>query len=144
MTDSQQPDPEQGGGQDQAPDTPITPETEAEYRKAATNLVLVDLAISAGSLLVRNALESRFVGKGINKPAVKAMTKQGSVPGKVARAAAARMATRSVPGALAVAGGLAAKLWYDRAKRRRDEKFGPRPQQRTLPAGKGTEIDDKA
>ncbi|MCB2088878.1 MAG: hypothetical protein R3E18_10960 [Sphingomonadaceae bacterium] len=99
----------------------------ADYARAATNLVVVDLAMRAGSLILRNAVEKRVLGKDISKPAAEAVMKQSSFAGRMARVAAARLATRSVPGALIVGGGIAAKVWYDYARRRRDERHGTAP-----------------
>ncbi|MCP5397043.1 MAG: hypothetical protein H6918_10005 [Sphingomonadaceae bacterium] len=96
----------------------------ADYARAAGNLVVVDLALRAGSMILRNAVEKRVLGKDISKPAAEAVMKQSSLAGRMARVAAARLATKSVPGALIVGGGIAAKVWYDFAKKRRDERHG--------------------
>ena len=65
----------------------------ADYARAATNLVVVDLAMRAGSLILRNAVEKRVLGKDISKPAAEAVMKQSSFAGRMARVAAARLAT---------------------------------------------------
>lgn len=75
------------------------------------NLVLADIALRGGSLLLRTAVSRGLMAAG-GLP--KARFGQ-----KFVTTTLAKVATRSVPGAIVVGGGLLAKTLYDRAHARR-------------------------
>lgn len=86
----------------------------------ATNLVMADIAMRAGSHILRDIIERRILGRRYDKQAAREIVANRTLGQNLVRMAAARLATRSVPGALAVSGGLLAKLLYDRARKKRD------------------------
>lgn len=86
----------------------------------ATNLILADIAMRAGSYILRDVVERRILGRKFDKQTAKDIVANQSLGQNLWRVGAAKLATRSVPGALMVSGGLAAKVLYDRAKRKRD------------------------
>ncbi|HZF46209.1 MAG TPA: hypothetical protein VEZ26_07735 [Sphingomonadaceae bacterium] len=82
---------------------------------------LAGLALRHGAKLARRTIDKRLSIGGISAGDVdSAFTARGLV-GTIALTAATRLATRSVPGALVVGGGLVAKALYERRKRKREE-----------------------
>jgi len=86
----------------------------------ATNLVMADIAMRAGSYILRDIIERRILGRRYDKQVAREIVANRSLGQNLIRVGAAKLATRSVPGALAVSGGLLAKVLYDRAKEKRD------------------------
>lgn len=84
----------------------------------ATNLVLADIAIRGGGRLLRHTVERALLGVKYSPATARDIVKGRSMVQTLIGTAAARMATRSVPGALIVGGGLIAKTLYDRSKDR--------------------------
>ena len=88
-----------------------------------TTLILTDIALSAGrALLVRSAagkgVAGRMFGRALPARGAGKLIKGPSLTGSLVGTAIARVATRSVPGAIVVGGGLVAKALYDRRKAR--------------------------
>lgn len=83
------------------------------------NRILTKIALEGGSKLLDSAARK------LTPPAPPANAKKPSLIGKIAGAALIRVATRSVPGAIVVGGGLLAKTLYDRRKARRADKTKP-------------------
>lgn len=88
-----------------------------------TTLILTDIALSAGrALLVRSAagkgVAGRMFGRALPARGAGGLIKAPSLTGSLVGTAIARVATRSVPGAIVVGGGLVAKALYDRRKAR--------------------------
>lgn len=82
----------------------------------ATNLMLADVAIRAGSYIVRRAVEKGFLRERYGKETAKAII-ENRTPGKtLVSFGLASLATRSLPGAVIVGGGAIAKALYDRRK----------------------------
>lgn len=81
-----------------------------------TNLVLADFALRGGGQLLRHAVERTLLGAKYSKEDAKNLVKGRSMAQTLFGTALARIATRSVPGALLVGGGLLAKTLYDRRK----------------------------
>jgi hypothetical protein len=81
-----------------------------------TNLVIADIVLRGGGRLLRHLVETNVL-KTKNAPdtARKIVKGRGLVQTLIGTAAA-RVATRSVPGAILVGGGLLAKALYDRSK----------------------------
>ena len=75
----------------------------------------------AESLLARIARQSgaRLLDKAVGRIDATAPVKKPGLVGKIAGAALVRIATRSVPGAIIVTGGLIAKTLHDRRKSKR-------------------------
>ncbi len=84
----------------------------------ATNLLLANLALTGGMELVRRGLEHGLLGKGYAPGKARSLLKDRSLTQTLAGAALTRLATRSVPGAILVGGGLLAKTLYDRRRRK--------------------------
>jgi hypothetical protein len=85
----------------------------------ATNLILADIAIRGGGRLLRHAVERTLLGVKYPPGKARDVVKGRSMLHTLVGTAVARVATRSVPGALLIGGGLLAKTLYDRSKDRR-------------------------
>lgn len=88
----------------------------------ATNLIIHDVALRAGGRLLRIGLEKGLLRNRYGGKAAKEMVENRSVVQALASYAVARVATRSIPGAVIVGGGLLAKTLYDRGRGRRRAK----------------------
>ena len=86
----------------------------------ATNLVMTDIALRAGSYLIRSLAEKRILGRRYGKADARQIVANRSVKQTVATLIVSRIATRSVPGAILVGGGLMAKTLFDHSKKRRN------------------------
>ena len=86
----------------------------------ATNLFLADIAMRAGSYILRDVVERRILGRKFDKQTAADIVANQTLGQHLWRVGTAKLATRSVPGALVVSGGLAAKVLFDRAKRKRE------------------------
>ena len=89
-----------------------------------TNLLIADLALRGGGQLLRHAVERGMLGAKYDKEKARNLVKGRTMAQTLIGTAVARIATRSVPGAILVGGGLLAKTLFDRrqgkAKARRD------------------------
>ena len=92
------------------------PQDEDAERRENTALI-VDVALREGSLLARRAIHNKLAG-GDFTDIKKAGLPRASFTKRVAAATLARIAARSVPGTLLVAGGLVAKALFDRRRHR--------------------------
>jgi hypothetical protein len=117
-------------GGDTAPAAPATTaETAADARPtgpggfplpspiAGTNLVIADIVLRAAGGLLRNRMEKGLLVASYDKAKAEKLVDGRSVATSVALWGASRIATRSPLGLAVVAGGLAAKVLYDRGKR---------------------------
>ena len=84
---------------------------------AGTNLVIADIVLRAAGGLLRNRMEKGLLVKSYDKAKAEQLVDGRSVATSVALWGASRIATRSPLGLAVVAGGLAAKVFYDRGKR---------------------------
>jgi len=85
----------------------------------ATNLILADIALRGGGALLRRAVETGLLGAtAVGKRKAKQVVKGRSLGQSLVGTMIARVATRSVPGALIVGGGLLAKTLFDRKRAR--------------------------
>lgn len=83
-----------------------------------TNFVIADIAIKAGSYLARRGVErSMLVGR-YGKETAHQIVHNKTLKDTLISTVLARIATRSVPGALVVGGGAVAKALLDRRKSR--------------------------
>jgi len=83
--------------------------------KAETRALWSDVALRTATRLIRTNLLDAALNK-VMTPEARAQTKPNSFGMSLIGIAAARLATRSVPGALFVGGGLVAKALYDRSR----------------------------
>jgi hypothetical protein len=81
----------------------------------ADNRLLAEIARKGGGKLLNRAVDKVLPVEVATKPARK------SLFGRIAGAMVVRMASRSVPGAIVVGGGLLAKRLYDRRHARRSD-----------------------
>ena len=85
----------------------------------ATNLLIHDILLRSGGRLMRIGLEKGLLRNRYGGSAAKEMVESRSMLQTLASYAVARVATRSVPGALVVGGGLLAMTLIDRRQTRR-------------------------
>ena len=83
-----------------------------------TNLIIADVALRGGGRLLRHVIERTLLGVKYPPGKARAIVDGRSMSKTLLSTAVARIATRSVPGALLVGGGLLAKTLYDRNKQR--------------------------
>lgn len=81
-----------------------------------TNLVIADIALRGGGQILRHLVERTLLQTKYSPGKAKAIVKGRSMTQTMVGTALARLATRSVPGALVVGGGLLAKTLYDRRR----------------------------
>ncbi len=81
-----------------------------------TNMILADLVLRGGGALMRRAVEKSLLGRAIGTGKAEKVIKGRTMGQTLLGTAVARIATRSVPGAIIVGGGLLAKALYDRKK----------------------------
>ena len=85
----------------------------------ATNLLIADAAMRAGSHLLRNLIERNLLKGRFGKQTARQIVKKKSLGQTIASVAVAKIATRSVPGAIIIGGGAVAKVLFDRSQKRR-------------------------
>lgn len=83
-----------------------------------TNLIIADVALRGGGRLLRHVVERTLLGVKYPPDKARDIIKGRSMAQSLVGTAVARVATRSVPGALLVGGGLIAKALYDRSQKR--------------------------
>lgn len=88
----------------------------------ATNLLLAEIAMRAGSTVLRRVVERGLLKGRYGKETARDIIGNRSLKRTLATTAVSRFATRSVPGALIVGTGLAAKLLFERSQSRRKAK----------------------
>ena len=81
-----------------------------------TNLVLADVALRVGGQVLRHTVERTLLGQVVGKRKAGKLIRGRSMMQTLIGTAAARIATRSVPGAIIVGGGMLAKALYDRRR----------------------------
>ena len=81
-----------------------------------TNLVIADIALRGGGRLLRHVVERTLLKTKYSPGTAKGIVKGRGMAEALIGTAVARIATRSVPGAILVGGGLLAKALYDRRK----------------------------
>jgi hypothetical protein len=84
---------------------------------AGTNLVIADIVLRAAGGLLRNRMEKGFLVKSYDRAKAEKLVDGRNLATSLALWGASRIATRSPMGLAVVAGGLAAKVLYDRGKR---------------------------
>lgn len=86
----------------------------------ATNLLIMDIAMRGASMVAGRAIQRAILGTRYNRQKAADIVNGRSLIQSMTATSAARMATRSVPGFLLVAGGLFAKTVLDRTLRPRE------------------------
>lgn len=81
-----------------------------------TNLVIADIALRGGGRLLRTLVERTVLKTKYPPATAKSLINGRGMAQTLIGTAVARIATRSVPGAILVGGGLLAKALYDRKK----------------------------
>ena len=89
-----------------------------------TNLVIADIALRGGGQLLRHAVERTLLGAKYSPQKAKDIVKGRTMAQTLIGTALARVATRSVPGAILVGGGMLAKTLYDRSRARKAAEEG--------------------
>ena len=84
----------------------------------ATNFLLADIAIRAGTYLARRGVEKGLLANRYGRETAKDIVNNKTLGQTLISFALARVATRSVPGAIVVGGGAMAKALLDRRKNR--------------------------
>ncbi len=87
-----------------------------------TNLIITDLALRGGGQLLRHAVERVVLGAKYSPQKAANIVKGRSMAQTLVSTAIARVAMRSVPGAIIIGGALLAKTLYDRSKNRAEER----------------------
>ncbi|MBC7158832.1 MAG: hypothetical protein H5U21_02135 [Porphyrobacter sp.] len=90
----------------------------------ATNLLIADIAMRSASMLLRRSLAKGLLSLRYDPDTARQVVQGRTMGQTMISAAAARLATRSVPGFLLVSGGLLAKSVLDRSRRRRSRQEG--------------------
>lgn len=90
----------------------------------ATNLAIADIALRAGSVVARQAVERTFLGQRYSSRKAAKILKGRSLGETLLHGALARVALGSVPGAIIVGGALVAKTLYDRSRARQSHHEG--------------------
>ncbi|WP_225425439.1 hypothetical protein [Pelagerythrobacter rhizovicinus] len=85
----------------------------------ATNLLIHDILLRSGGRILRLGLEKGLLRNRYGKSAAREIVENRSMVQTLASYAVARVATRSVPGAIVVGGGIVAKALLDRRRSRR-------------------------
>ena len=101
-----------------------------------TNLILADIALRTGSLLLRRGVEKGLIASKMGSKRAGRLIEGRSMVQTLVGASIARLATRSVPGAIVVGGGLLAKTLYDRKRSRKAEVDGEIAIQEQVERGK--------
>ena len=97
------------------------PDADRHGTSTLTSLIVADLAMRASQRLIKHAVD-RLTQNDEPEPADEGKRKRRRghpLAGRLIVAAAVRVATRSVPGAILVSGGLLAKTLHDRRRRAR-------------------------
>jgi hypothetical protein len=92
---------------------------------ASTNLVIADILFRAAGGLLRDRMEKGLIVKSYDAAKAEKLIDGRGLAASVALWGASHLARRSPMGLAVVAGGLAAKVFYDRGKRL-EKKRGPR------------------
>ena len=95
----------------------------------ATNLLILDIAMRGASLIAGRLIEKGTLRTRYTAEKAADIVKGRSMAQTLVATGAARIATRSVPGLLLVAGGLFAKAAFDRSQSRRKARRVVRPVQ---------------
>jgi hypothetical protein len=105
---SDTPDPERAGHGIPGPST-----------NPATNLIIADIAMRGVGRVARTALQKGMLRAGFDEGQARKIADDRTMLSSILLYGASRIATRSIPGAALVGGGLLLKTLYDRGESRR-------------------------
>ncbi len=88
----------------------------------ATNLIIADVTMRAGSYVLRSAIEKGLLRGRYGQNTASDIIRNKTLGQTLISVLLAKAATRSVPGAVLIGGGMAAKTLFDRSQRRRHSK----------------------
>ena len=88
----------------------------------ATNLLLADMVMRAGSYVMRDVVERTMLRGRYGKNTAREIVANKTLGQTAVSFVLAKVATRSLPGALLVGGGSVAKILFDRSQKRRAAK----------------------
>lgn len=86
----------------------------------ATNMLIADIALRSAGRIVRNSMEKGMLRAGFEREQAREIVDGRTMLSSLILYGASKFATRSVPGALLVGGGLLAKTLYDRGMTKRE------------------------
>ena len=86
----------------------------------ATNVLIADIALRSAGRLVRNSMEKGMLRAGFERDEAREIVDGRTMLSSLILYGASKVATRSLPGALLVGGGLIAKTLFDRGMSRRE------------------------
>ncbi len=86
------------------------------------NLLMAGIAVKAGSYLISDFVQKRLLKGRYGVEDANAIVQSRGLKYKAASLIAAKVATKSVPGAALISGGLVAKALFDRGGKRRKAK----------------------
>ena len=104
-----------------------------------TNLILADIALRGSGRLMRRGIERLLLGAKYPSDQAGKIVAGKSMKQTLLGTALARIATRSLPGAMIVGGGMVAKTLYDRTKSHRAKGEGEQDIAKQLQEGKQAE-----
>lgn len=87
-----------------------------------TSLLASDVMLRGATYFARQAAEKAFLGSRYSQTIAKEAMNNRSLVNTIAAYGITRLATRSVPGAILVGGGLVAKALFDQSEKRRARK----------------------
>ena len=88
----------------------------------STNLIIHDIILRSAGRLTRHTLEKALLGRQYGSQFAKDVVENRSLVQTLAAYGVTKVATKSVPGALLVGGGLLAKVLFDRSTSRRSSR----------------------
>ena len=103
-------------------DAAAPPAMPGPTKNPATNLMFADVAIRAGSYVVRRAIEKGMLRGRYGKDTAHQIIENKTLGQTLVSFGLARLATRNLPGAMIVGGGALAKTLYDRSKSKHHER----------------------
>ena len=86
----------------------------------ATNMLIADIALRSAGRIVRNSMQKGMLRAGFDRDQAREIVDSRTMLSSLILYGASKVATRSVPGALLVGGGLLAKTLYDRGLSKRE------------------------
>jgi len=93
-----------------------TPEEAKSARKTVANILLVDILLRTGLRLGRRQIEKGLLQRNFTRRQARRIISGRPLSKSLVSIIASRIATRSVPGAMLVGGGILAKLMIDARK----------------------------
>lgn len=86
----------------------------------ATNMLIADIALRSAGRIVRNSMQKGMLRAGFDRDQAREIVNSRTMLSSLILYGASKVATRSIPGALLVGGGLLAKTLYDRGMSKRE------------------------